>query len=104
MSMSRMQVGAGAVMGGVACWVLVSAGSSVTDARGNPGAAELASASLRGNLTVTVTTSGGTTGVMKDVDEVTLFDEWVVIRAKSGLRWANTILPRERVISIDVVE
>lgn len=69
----------------------------------------LASNTIRGNLTVEVILdpqTGGASadwaGPIKQVDEVTLLDEWVILRKKQGGSTGTLIVPREKIVYVHV--
>ena len=81
-----------------------------TQAQGTSGGPEsLAANTLRGNLTVEVILdpqTGGASadwaGPIKQVDEVTLLDEWVILRKKQGGTTGTLIVPREKIVYVHV--
>lgn len=81
-----------------------------TQAQGTSGTPEgLASNTIRGNLTVEVILdpqTGGASadwaGPIKQVDEVTLLDEWVILRKRQGGTTGTLVVPREKIVYVHI--
>lgn len=104
---SLFVIGAALLAGGIA---LVASNSS--DARSSDAVSGfLASSTIRGNLTVEITldpdagaASSAWAGPIKKVDEVTLLDEWAILRKRDGITTGVLIVPREQIVYINVAD
>jgi hypothetical protein len=71
----------------------------------------LGSTTIRGNLTVEVAldpqagaASAQWAGPIKKVDEVTLMDEWAILRKREPASTGTLIVPRSKIVYINIVE
>jgi hypothetical protein len=85
-------------------------GPSLAQSGGTP-ATYLGSTTIRGNLTVEIAldpqtgaAQGQWAGPIKRVDEVTLLDQWAILRKREPASTGTLIVPREKIVYINVVE
>lgn len=71
----------------------------------------LGSTTIRGNLTVEIAldpqagaASAQWAGPIKKVDEVTLMDEWAILRKREPASTGTLIVPRSKIVYINIVE
>ena len=100
-------LGAAAILG-VACWL---ASPSPSVAQGLPSGSFLSASTMRGNLTVELSIDPAVgplstqwAGPITRVDEVTILDEWVILRKKDAKGTGSLIVPRDRIVTINIGE
>lgn len=104
-------VGAGLlVLAGVGV-VTSMPGASLAQSSSASGPSYLGSTTIRGNLTVEIAldpqtgaAQGQWAGPIKRVDEVTLLDQWAILRKREPASTGTLIVPREKIVYINVVE
>lgn len=105
----RWAIGAGIAVAIIAAALLVRPPQALAGDRLEP--ADLASCTIRGNLTVEIildpktgpANSNAWAGPIKDVDEVTLLEEWALITKRALGSDGTLIVPREKVVFINIV-
>lgn len=104
----KAAVGLGLIV--IACMVAVSSGPTRAQS-GGASASYLGSTTIRGNLTVEIAldpqagaASAQWAGPIKKVDEVTLMDEWAILRKREPASTGTLIVPRDKIVYINVLE
>lgn len=88
---------------GIGAWMAREA-----SAQGPAQSADVGVVVMRGRFDVDILYSGdgpvGASGLIKDVNELRIFEEWVLLKAMKGTRSSTLLVPRERVVSIETLE